>query len=133
MFEADDPKTWANLIIGFVLIGVGIIPLLEYFGVISFTLPGFITSLMGIIVYYVIAAVGFWLIIDGFMEEDMMRVVTIVIALVFVAIGIIQVLSGFGIIGFSIPFLPTKEYSIIHNAIFVIEGFFLILAAFLTW
>jgi len=129
MFQADDPKTWGNLIVGFLLLSLGIIPFLHSFGFIGFTLPGFMGNIIGKIALWVIAAIGVWLIIDGFMEDDTIRMVTLLVAVVFLAVGVIQILHTFGVIGFQVPFLTLNVY----YAIFAIEGLFLIIGAFATF
>ena len=74
----------------------------------------------------VIAGAGAWLFIDSILEINSYKMFTLIAALAFFGIGIIQILNGFGIIGFSIPFLSTMVY----NIIFVIEGILLIVAFF---
>ncbi len=128
-FNWDDPKTVANLIVGFLILALGIIPLLNGWGVIGFTLPGFLSGIVMKIVHYIIAALGLWLLIDAFMEDSHMRMITLLVALAVLAVGIIPLLNTFGVIGFTIPFLTVALY----NIIFVIEGIFLIIAAFATF
>lgn len=129
MFSWDDPKHIANLVVGLTLTALGSIHLLSKFGVIGFTLPGFINNVVGTIAVYAIAAIGLWLLIDGFMEDGHWRMTTIIVALAVIAIGVIPVLNTFGVIGFTIPFLSLTLYYVI----FLLEGILLILAAFLTF
>lgn len=129
MFQADDFKTWANLFVGLALVVLGAIPLLNMIGILGFGLPGFLANIVGLIALWVIAAVGLWLLVDAFMEEDMMRIITLIGALLFLAIGIVAILEQFGFIGWAIPFLSVPVY----YGIFVVEGLLLILAAFFTW
>lgn len=125
-FDFDDPKNWGALLVGLIITALGAIPLLNGWGVIGFSLPGFIETVVSAIGLWVIAAVAFYLMINSFMEDDTMRVVSIIVALVLLAVGIIPLLHTFGVIGFTIPFLSVTVY----NVIFVLEGLFLIFAAF---
>lgn len=125
-FDFDDPKNWSALILGLVIASLGAIPLLNSFGVIEFSLPAFLSGIISSIGLWIIAGAGFYLMITSFLEDDTMRVVSIIVALAVLAIGIIPLLNSFGIIGFTIPFLSVNVY----NIIFVIEGLFLIFAAF---
>lgn len=124
MFDFDDPKNWSALIVGSLLMALGLIPLLNTFKVISF--GGFLNSIFPTIATYILAAGGIYLLIDSFMEDDHMRMMSMIIALIIIAIGVIQILHGFNIIGFGIPFITDTVYYIL----FVIEGLFLFLAAF---
>lgn len=126
MAVLDEPKGWISIVVGFILVTLGVIPILNMFNIISFTLPGFLQTIIAVIALYVIAGAGLYIIIDAFMEDDHARLISIIVGLIFLAIGIINVLGGFGIIPFTIPFLTL----IVYQIIFVIEGIFLILAAF---
>ena len=124
MFDFDDPKNWSALIVGLLLMALGIIPLLNKLKVIGF--GSFLNSLVPTIATFILAAGGIYLLIDSFMEDDHMRMMSIIVAIVIIAVGIIQMLHGFNIIGFEIPFVNDVVYYIL----FVIEGLFLFLAAF---
>lgn len=128
MFDFDDPKNWSALLIGLLLMALGIIPMLYSFKVISW--GGFLQgSWFMMIAPYLLAAGGIFLLIDSFMEDDTMRIVSILIALILIAIGVINVLYKFKIIGFNIPFLTVLVYQIL----FIVEGLFLVLAAFVMF
>ncbi len=124
--DLSDPRGWISLIIGILVLVLGALPILNQFKILPFGLPGFLVSAIGMISIYLLAAIGIYLLIVGFMEDDTIRVITILIAFIVIAIGIIQILAMFKIIGFSIPFLTPLMY----NILFVIEGIFLIIAAF---
>ena len=107
---------------------LGIIPLLNGWGAVSFALPGFLNSFLALAALYIIAAGGFYLLIDGFLEwGNPMAWLTFVVALIVLAVGTIPLLNQFGVIGFTIPYLNMTVYHII----FTIEGFFLFIGAFL--
>jgi hypothetical protein len=128
IFHMDDPKKWANLGVGFLLILFGGIPLASQFGLIGFGMPEFIDNIVGNFAIYIIAAVGLWLIIDAFMEEHAMKNATLIVAGVFLMIGVIQMLGSFGVLPFQIP-IPVGMF----YGIFLIEGVFLVLASFMTF
>jgi hypothetical protein len=127
MFDFDDPKNWSALLIGLLMMALGIIPLLNSFDVIGF--GGFLSGILPKIATYLLAAGGIYLLIDSFMEDDHWRVISIIVALSIIAIGIIQILASFNIIGFSIPFITDTVYYVL----FVIEGFFLVMASFVMF
>jgi len=122
----DEPKGYLSALGGLVLVVLGLIPLLNGWGIIPFGLPGFLSGVISGIVVYIIAAAGLWVLIDGFMEDDIMRIVTCVAGVIFLALGVITLLNTFGVIGFAIPGLGQTVY----NIIFVIEGILLVIAAF---
>jgi len=126
MAALDEPKGWIALFVGLVVAALGVIPLLNQFGVIAFNLPEFILNIIPAIAIWLIAGVAFFLFIDSFMEDDAMRVISIIVALALLAVGVIQILFKFGVIGWGIPFLTDTVYLIL----FVVEGLFLIIAAF---
>lgn len=125
MFDFDDPKNWSALIIGFLLMALGILPILQNFKIINWA--GFLTgSWFMTIAPYLLAVGGIYLLIDSFMEDDNMRIISIIVSILIIAVGVINALSAFKIIGFSIPFIGPM----IYYSLFIIEGLFLIIAAF---
>lgn len=129
MFDFDDPKNWSALIIGLLLMALGIIPMLQQFKIITWAT--FLTGNWLItIAPYLLAAGGIYLLIDSFMEDDTMRIVSILVSLVVIAVGVIDVLNKFKIIGFGIPFLEGSLGTIIYLSLFILEGLFLFIAAF---
>jgi len=124
----DQPKGWISLVLGLILLVLGVLPLLAKLGIFGGVNPiAFVTNILTAnILQYIVAAAGLVLIIDAFMEMDALRTWTLVIGLIVLALGLIPVLSSFGIIGFTIPFLT----ALIYQLIFVIEGVLLIIAAF---
>lgn len=125
MFDFDDPKNWSAIIIGFLLMALGILPLLQKYKIIAWA--GFLTGgWLMTIAPYLLAAGGIYLLIDSFMEDDSMRIISIIVSLLVIAVGVINVLSAFKIIGFSIPFVGPMLY----YTLFIVEGLFLVIAAF---
>ena len=121
-------KSFVGLVVGLLLTALGIIPLLQQYKIISFGLPTFLNGLLGSVIMYVLAATGLYLIVQGFMEgfDSTIGKVTVVAGLVILVLGVIPLLSSFGVIAFSIPFLTLT----IFRVIFVIEGILLVIGAF---
>lgn len=122
----DEPKGYLSAIAGLLLIALGLIPLLSTFGVIGWNLPTFMLGIIGKIVFYIAAGAGLWLIVTGFMEDDTLRLITIVLGVIILVAALIPLLNSFGVIGFSLGFLNLTVFQVI----FVLEGILLIIAAF---
>ncbi|HLC66122.1 MAG TPA: hypothetical protein VJK52_00600 [Candidatus Nanoarchaeia archaeon] len=121
-------RSLSSLLAGIALLVLGFIPLLHNWGAIPFGLPDFLMSFLGIIATYLIAAGGFYLLVDGFLQwGNPFAWVTLAVALCVLAIGIIPILHTFGAISFTIPFFTATFYSII----FTVEGIFLFIGAFI--
>lgn len=126
----DQPKGWVSLILGLVLMVLGVLPLLANFKVLASNPIAIVSNVLTAnILQYIVAIAGLVLIIDAFMEMDTIRVVSLIIGIIVLALGVIPVLNSFNIIGFTIPFLTAT----IYQAIFVLEGLFLVIAAFAMW
>ncbi|MBT3406925.1 hypothetical protein HN419_07255 [Candidatus Woesearchaeota archaeon] len=128
MFGFEAERSIPSLIVGIILLALGGIPLLANLGVIPNFLPGALTGIIGSIALYLIAAGGLYMIIDAFLEglDEPNGVVTLIVGLIIVAVGIINILNKFGILGFSVPFMNEMVY----NILFVVEGLFLGIGAF---
>ncbi|RMF56152.1 hypothetical protein D6745_00180 [Candidatus Woesearchaeota archaeon] len=116
-------KDWFTLILGLILLVLGVIPFLNKFGIVSFGL-NFLPIMQ--FVSYIISIAALWLIIEGFMEDEGVKIITIIVGLIILAIGVIPLLNSFGVISFAIPFLSVTLY----NIIFILEGILLVIAAF---
>lgn len=120
----DEPKYWISLVAGIIVVALGGIPLLNSWGILGFSLP-FALSMN--ILLWLVAAVGAYLLIDTFLsEDDAVMWTSAIIAVVILAIAIIQILSNFGVIGFGIPFITLT----LLRVLFVVEGAGLIIAGF---
>jgi len=120
----DEPKYWISLLIGIIVTALGGIPLLNSWGLLPWSLP---FALSANILLWFVAAVGAYLLIDTFLsEDDALMWISAAVAIVILAIAIIQILNNFGVIGFGIPFISLTLLRIL----FVIEGIGLIIAGF---
>jgi len=113
-------RSFLSLILGIFVLALGFIPFLNAMHVIGFGLPGFMTSMVAKSGIYVLAGVGLYLLIDGFLEEGPIQVGSIVVALAIVALGIVNIF-----LGAKIAFLSEMVY----NVIFTIAGILLIIGA----
>jgi len=120
--------SWISLPAGIILIALGLIPLLNSLGILAFGLPGLLTTLLGSFVPFIISAIAIFLIIEAFLEDfpHPLSVTTAIVGLLVLVIGVLVILSTFGVIGFTIPFLTMTVY----NVIFIILGIFATIAAF---
>ena len=128
----DQPKGWISLILGLILMVIGVIPLLATLKVIASNPIAIVTNVLGLnILQYIVAIAGIVLIVDAFMEMDAIRAISLIVGIIIVALGTVPVLSSFGVIP-AVGFLSFLTATVYH-AIFVIEGLFLVIAAFAMW
>lgn len=118
-------RRMVSLVLGLIFLALGLIPLLNYFGVIEFEFPFPIIDL----VLWILATVGgVFLLWNALIErmptgiESQIRLASIVGTLVLLAAGLIPILNEFGVIGFALP-----EFSgIIMNVMFTVAGVLLL-------
>jgi hypothetical protein len=122
-------RDWLSFFVGLILFAIGLIPLLSSFKVIKWGLPGFMTSLIGSIFFWIIAIAGIYIFIDGIIEPkaEFLHLTLLLVGLLFVAVGLIPILHKFGVVGFGIPFLDNM---VVYNIIITIEGLLLMTAGF---
>lgn len=120
------PRDTISFFVGLILLATGLIPLLNYWNVIGFSLPGFISNLIASIVIWIIAVAGLYIIIDGFIEppQHSLHWLLIIVGFVMLLIGLIPILHKFEVIGFSIPFLNNL---VVYNIMISLEGFALMI------
>jgi hypothetical protein len=117
------PRKWISLILGFLLTVLGVLPMLNQYGVISFNLP----AIPGIVLWILFVAGGVWLLVDATSEGTLQGYImwpSVVIGVIVIGLGIVPLLgaSGLGIIGFSLPSIA----KLISDVITVLAGFLLI-------
>lgn len=112
-------KDWISGLVGAVILCLGLLPLLNSMGVgpawFGFSLPVKLLS-------WVVVAGGFYLVIDSFIEITNSNVVgwlSFLIAAIVTVLGLLQVLGKISWIS-----------GIVFNIIFIIVGFFLMVATF---
>jgi hypothetical protein len=120
----DDARKAFSVILGLVFLVLGVIPLLNYFKVISFSLPT-----VPLIILSILALAGAVMLVwDGFKEEQSfgstktIGIISIVIALILIVWG----LNYFGILPFSLPSIA----QLIIDIVFTLAGLLLIIGAF---
>jgi len=114
-----EPKDWISGLAGFVILCLGLLPLLAARGIgpswFDFNLPVKLLS-------YVIVIGGFYLIINSFIEitnSNVIGWVSFLIAAVVTVLGVLQVLGKIGWIS-----------GMVFNIIFIVIGLFLMIATF---
>jgi hypothetical protein len=130
MMEAKD---WLSFFVGIIVASMGALPLLhKYMGV----GPAFfeLSFLPATIFAYVIAGIGFYLIINSFIEITNSNPIgwfSFLLAGLIVATGVLKALGQIGIVtGFlALPFLDALS-PIFYQVVFLIEGLFLMIACF---
>lgn len=128
-----EPKDWISFLIGIIVGGMGALPLLKTkFGI----GPEFFKlEFLPINIFaYLIAAIGFYLIINSFIEitnSNPIGWLSFLLAGLIVVTGVLKVLGQRGIVsGFlALPFLEGIS-PLFYYMVFVIEGLFLMIAAF---
>ena len=125
MAQFDEPKGRWSIFIGILVMALGLIPLLSGWGVLGFNLPEFIIKIIPAIAIWALPALAFFLFIDAVDEDDGIKAFTIIIGLLFLALGVVQILSKFGVIGFGLPLSD-----MVYQILFVVEGLFLFIATF---
>ncbi|MFH1211793.1 MAG: hypothetical protein V1659_02570 [Candidatus Woesearchaeota archaeon] len=123
----NEPHNWVSLFVGLIVTAFGLIPLLSKLKLIP-SLLGFLDNIVGVIGVYLIVAFGLYILLDSFLEDNdnAIKYISIVVAIAVVAVGLITMLNSLKIIAFKIPIVTP----IVFNIIFVVEGLFLIIAAF---
>lgn len=116
------PRKPISLFLGVVFLAFGLIPLLNQFGVIGFSIPQ-----LPKIILYVLSVVGAVILLWDAIGEgmsmgmgisQMLRPATFVMAVVLLAIGLIPLLNSFGVIGFNLP----EFAAIVLNILYVVTG-----------
>lgn len=126
-----EAKDFLSGIVGLIVFAIGLIPLLESFGVLKTNLTGILTSgpFMSTIPY-VLAILGFYLAIESIIEltnSNHIGWLSFFVGVAVMLIGLLPALQAFGIgPGLFGITLPTLMYQII----FIIEGVFLMIAMF---
>jgi hypothetical protein len=124
-----DTKDWISFFVGLILTVTGVLPLLAAMGVGGTWMK--LEFLPLNIFSFIVAIAGFYLMVNSVIEitnSNAIGWVSFLIAVVIMALGILQVLSKFSIgpSWFELKFITSTIYSII----FVIEGIFLMIATF---
>jgi len=122
-------KDWLSFFVGAVIAAMGVLPLFNNFGVGP---SWFAMEFLPLSIFaYIAAGAGFYLMVNSVIEITNSNAIgwfSFLIAILFLAVGVLQTLSNFGIgpSWFELSFISP----IIYRVIFSIEGFFLMIAAF---
>ncbi len=126
-----EPKDWISGLVGLVVFLAGLIPLLEYFNIISWGFSNFLSSGAFISATpYILAVLGFYLAIESIIEltnSNHIGWLSFFIGVAIMAVGILPALQAFGIgpglFGLELP-------TFVYHIIFIVEGLFLMIAMF---
>lgn len=114
-----------SAVLGLVFLALGLIPLLNTFGVIGWNIP----FVLGIGLWILAVAGGVFLLVDALKEQQEMRhalsMPSAIIGLVVLAFGLIPLLHTFGVIGWNLPGVVMLG----ADFLFVAAGFFLLIGA----
>ena len=114
-----------SLILGLVLLALGLIPILNSFGVIAFQYPE-----VSIVLWVLAVLGGLWLFIDAVKEgHEFARglgLISFLVGAVLLATGLIPILYNFGTIGFQLPGLV----NVFIDYIYAIAGLLLLIGGF---
>ncbi len=128
-----ETKDWMSGFIGLIVFSLGAIPLLEGFNVFNLGISQILhTGWFIAIVPYILAIAGFYLLIESIIEitnSNSIGYMSFLVGAVVMAVGTLPVLHTFGIgpDWFSLGFLSNP---IIYQILFMVEGLFLMIAAF---
>ncbi|MDP7141068.1 MAG: hypothetical protein QF362_02110 [Candidatus Woesearchaeota archaeon] len=120
------PRKIISWLLGLGFLALGLIPLLNKFNVIGFTLP----AVPMLAIWILCVASGIFLLIDAIKEgmENALRIVTALVGIVILAIGTIPLLNQFNVISFQLPAIGQ-----IIDFLFVGAGLLLIIGGFIDF
>jgi uncharacterized membrane protein len=119
------PRKPISLLLGLAFLALGIVPLLNHFGVLEFEIP-----FIGETIIHVLSIIGaVFLLLDGMSEgmafggmQQQLKTATFIVAIVLLAVGLVPLLNTFGVIGFGLPAFVGS----LVNVLFVLTGVLLL-------
>jgi len=118
-------RKYFGLILGLIFLALGVIPLLNQFGIIAFSLPT-----IPQMVLWILGVIGGILLLIDAMKEGQFRqglmIVSLILALALLVISVIPLLGTFGVISFALPAIGKT----IIDVLFAVAGIMLIIGAF---
>ena len=117
------PKDWISGLVGLIIFLLGLLPMIGYLT--------FLNDLTPSLLIWIVAGAGFYLAINSIIEITNSNIVgwwSFGVAITVLVIGLLPLLHSFGIgpAWFEFNWLNRKAYDVI----FIIEGFFLMIATF---
>jgi hypothetical protein len=118
----DAPRSLPTIIIGLLVLAMGLFPLLNQFGVLSFNLP---YTPAGLVLAIILTLGGGWLMIVGFMEDDFIRIVSVILGIIVLILGALPILGQIGIV------LPLSFLGFLYSPyLYTLVGLLLVIASF---
>lgn len=126
-------KDWLSGLVGVLVFAAGLLPLLSRFGVGSSWMALDIIT-VGIL-KYLVAGFGLYLIINSMIEitnSNSIGWISAIVAVVVILAGLLPTLAAFGVgpSWFALGFMSESITLLIYQVLFMIEGLFLMIAAF---
>lgn len=124
-------KKWLSVVLGLALLIVGLVPLLNAYNVISFSIPSFLGTFISVL----LAFGGFYLVIDAFLgfsgmnEMKLQGMLGLIIGIVVCFMGAIPLLTSFGV---DVAFAQTIfTYGLVAaNYFYAVAGLLLVIYGF---
>ncbi len=120
------PRDTLSFFIGLFVTAVGLIPLLNSWGLIGFNIP-LISNLSAKVLIWAVAIFGAYVLIDGLIEPPMhsLHWILIIAGGVMMITGLLPILNSMGVISFSLSFLEGN--TMIYRILLSIEGISLVI------
>ena len=99
-------RSWLSMIIGILLAAVGLVPLLNQFGVVGWTLPA-VSEFILTIIFILAGLLLIWDATHEIYSARMFWILSLAFGLPILVLGILPILNQYGIIGFSLPLTGT--------------------------
>lgn len=128
-----EPKDWLSGLVGAAVFAAGLLPLLAKFGIgPTWFVLGFLSA--GIL-KYLVAGFGLYLIINSLIEitnSNAIGWMSALVAVVVILAGLLPTLAVFNVgpAWFALGFLSSATMLLIYQVLFMVEGLFLMIAAF---
>ena len=122
------PRQPLSLLVGLIFLVLGVVPLLNNFNVIAFAIP---INPIGILLWILATVGGVVLLWDAISEkmptpiESKIRLASLVTAIVLLVIGVVPILTNFGVISLILP----TPVGIIKDILFTVVGVLLVYGA----
>ncbi len=121
-------RHWISFFVGAIIFVLGLFPLIGK----DAWLFNLTKSVPGVVLAYIVAFGGLYIIVDSFFEFTFHSGVgmgTLIVGLVVLALGLVAVLSSMKVIAFSLGFMAA--FGIVYEILFMLEGLFLMIACFI--
>lgn len=119
-------RHWVSFGVGVIIFLLGLFPLIGKESWIPFS-----ETIFGVVAAYLVAFGGLYIIVDSFFEftfHSGVGITTLIVGLLVCALGVLTVLDSMGMVAIG---LSTWLKPLIYQVLFILEGLFLMIAAFI--